>query len=79
MFIDLITIDVYGGRGGNGMVAFRREKYVEYGGPAGGNGGKGGSIFFVGDEGMTTLFPFRYKRHIKAAFGANGGPKKYAR
>lgn len=75
MFIDLITIDVYGGRGGNGMVAFRREKYVEYGGPAGGNGGKGGSIFFVGDEGMTTLFPFRYKRHIKAAFGANGGPK----
>ena len=72
MFVDDVTITVAGGNGGNGAVAFRREKYVPMGGPA---GGKGGSIIFVGDEGMTTLMNFRYQRIIKAKNGENGMAK----
>lgn len=75
MFVDDVTITVVGGRGGNGIVAFRREKYVPLGGPAGGDGGKGGSVIFVGDEGMTTLLNFRYQKIIKAKNGENGMSK----
>jgi len=75
MFIDEIVIEVSAGRGGHGMTSFRREKYVEFGGPSGGNGGKGASIFFVGDEGKTTLLNFRYMRHIKGKNGENGKSK----
>ncbi|MFH1692846.1 MAG: GTPase ObgE [Bacillota bacterium] len=75
MFVDEIIIEVYGGRGGNGMASYRREKYVEYGGPWGGNGGHGGSVIFVGDEGKSTLLDLRYRRHIKAKSGENGMSK----
>ena len=75
MFIDDVSIVVKAGRGGNGIVAFRREKYVPFGGPAGGDGGKGGSIIFVGDEGLTTLLDLRYKKIIQATNGENGKPK----
>ena len=75
MFVDEITVEVYGGKGGNGLAVYRREKYVEYGGPWGGNGGRGGSVIFVGDEGMSTLYDLRFKRHIKAKPGQNGMTK----
>jgi GTPase len=75
MFIDEVTIEVFGGRGGNGMASYRREKYVEYGGPWGGNGGNGGSVIFVGEEGMQTLIDLRYQRHIRAKNGVNGMSK----
>ncbi|VEU80752.1 GTPase ObgE [Haploplasma axanthum] len=75
MFIDEVVVEVYGGRGGHGMTSFRREKYVEYGGPSGGNGGNGGNVIFVGDEGKLTLVDFRYQRHIKAQNGENGKSK----
>jgi GTP-binding protein len=75
MFVDEVVVEVYGGRGGNGIAVYRREKYVEYGGPWGGNGGNGGSVIFVGDEGMSTLIDLRYRRHIKAAQGVNGKTK----
>ncbi|TVP86391.1 MAG: GTPase ObgE [Acholeplasmataceae bacterium] len=75
MFVDEIKIDVQGGKGGNGMASFRREKYVEFGGPSGGNGGHGGAVIFVGDEGRSTLFDLRYRRHIKAKPGVNGMSK----
>jgi len=75
VFVDEITVEVYGGRGGNGLAVYRREKYIEYGGPWGGNGGHGGSVIFVGDEGMSTLIDLRYKRHIKAKPGQNGMTK----
>ena len=71
-FIDEISIEVYGGKGGNGMASFRREKFVAFGGPSGGNGGKGGSVIFIGDEGQSSLYGFRYQRHIKAKGGSNG-------
>ncbi len=72
MFIDDVNFSVKAGDGGNGIVAFRREKYVPMGGPAGGNGGRGGDIIFVGEEGLTTLLDFRYTRVIKAKNGQNG-------
>jgi len=75
MFVDEIIVEVYGGRGGNGMAAYRREKYVEFGGPWGGNGGHGGNVIFVGEEGKSTLLDLRYKRHIKAKPGVNGASK----
>ena len=61
MFIDKVKIKVISGAGGNGMVAWRREKYVDKGGPAGGDGGRGGDVFFVGDENMSTLLDFKIK------------------
>lgn len=75
MFIDRVKINVKSGNGGNGIVAFRREKYVPLGGPAGGDGGKGGDIIFVVDEGLNTLMDFRYNRHLKAKNGENGMSK----
>lgn len=75
MFIDQANIYVKAGDGGNGMVAFRREKYVPDGGPAGGDGGNGGDVVFVVDEGLHTLMDFRYNRHFKADKGENGMSK----
>jgi len=73
--IDRAEIYVKGGNGGNGVVSFRREKYVPFGGPDGGNGGDGGSIYLVGDESMATLREFRYRNQFKARKGANGKGK----
>lgn len=72
MFIDQVTVYVKAGDGGNGIVAFRREKYIAMGGPAGGDGGSGGDVIFEVDEGLNTLLDFRYNRHFKAKNGVNG-------
>lgn len=72
MFIDEVIIDLIAGSGGNGCMAFRREKYIEMGGPFGGNGGKGADIIFAVDEGLNTLLDLRYKKQIKGDKGENG-------
>ena len=77
MFIDKISIYVRAGDGGNGAVSFRREKYVNHGGPDGGDGGRGGNIVFTVDDGCNTLLAFRYKRKFIAQNGENGGGKKF--
>ena len=74
-FLDKTKIRVVSGRGGNGMVAWRREKYVDKGGPAGGDGGRGGDVYLVADENMSTLMDFKYKSVFKADSGENGGIK----
>ncbi|MFC6261116.1 GTPase ObgE [Levilactobacillus fujinensis] len=76
MFVDQVKISVKAGNGGDGMVAFRREKFVPNGGPAGGDGGRGGNIVFAVDEGLRTLMDFRYQRKFKAKHGGNGGIKQ---
>src|SRR5699024_12647319 len=75
-FLDHAKVEVKAGKGGDGMVAFRREKYVPDGGPAGGDGGQGGDVIFIVDEGLRNLMDFRYNRHFKAKNGENGISKR---
>lgn len=72
MFVDEVMLDLEAGSGGNGCMAFRREKYVEMGGPFGGNGGRGSNIIFSVDEGLNTLLDLRYKKLIRGNNGENG-------
>ncbi|MEM1031689.1 MAG: GTPase ObgE [Myxococcota bacterium] len=79
-FVDEVTLEVVAGDGGDGAVAFRREKFVPFGGPAGGDGGRGGDVVFEGDEGLSTLLDLKYARKLKAERGQNGqGKDKYGR
>ncbi len=71
-FLDQAKIYLKSGDGGRGCVAFRREKYIEFGGPNGGDGGKGGSVYFVAVENLNTLIDFRYQQHFKAQNGQHG-------
>ena len=75
-FVDKARITVHAGKGGDGAVAFHREKYVAAGGPDGGDGGRGGNVVFTVDENMSTLMDFRYKRKYVAGNGANGMGKR---
>ena len=80
MFTDYVKIIIKSGDGGNGAVSFRREKYVAAGGPDGGDGGRGGSIYFIVDPDSNTLIDFRFKKKFKAESGKNGeGTRKYGR
>jgi GTP-binding protein len=72
MFIDQATITVRSGKGGDGVVSFRREKFIPKGGPDGGNGGRGGSVIFRADRQLTTLMDFRYKRSYRSEDGDKG-------
>ena len=74
-FLDQAKIYIASGKGGCGCVSFRREKYIEYGGPNGGNGGKGGDIIFITDPNLNTLIDFRYQQHFKAKKGKDGKGK----
>lgn len=74
-FIDKVKIKLLSGKGGNGMVAWRREKYVDKGGPAGGDGGRGGDIYLVADENMSTLMDFTFQSVFKSENGENGRGK----
>ncbi len=71
-FVDEATIDVVAGNGGNGCASFRREKFIPFGGPDGGDGGRGGSVFAMGDRNLNTLIDFRYARRHEARNGENG-------
>src|ERR1700722_15315566 len=73
MFIDRVTVDLVAGKGGNGVVSWRREKYIPKGGPAGGNGRKGGSVILEADSQVYSLEGFRNRRIIKGENGAAGG------
>ncbi len=75
MFLDIASIFIKAGDGGDGIVSFHTEKYVDMGGPDGGDGGNGGSIIFVVDDSTSTLVDFQYAKHFRAENGANGGSK----
>lgn len=75
MFIDKAKINIVSGAGGNGMVAWRKEKYVDKGGPAGGDGGKGGSVYLIADNNLSTLLDFKYQSKFAAEEGEKGGIK----
>ena len=75
-FLDQAKIFVQAGNGGSGSASFRREKFIEYGGPDGGDGGRGGSIIFIADKNLNTLIDFRYQQHFKAEKGQDGKGKK---
>ena len=74
-FLDQVKIFVKAGDGGSGSPSFRREKFIEFGGPDGGDGGKGGSIIFISERNLNTLIDYRYKQHFKAERGENGRGK----
>ena len=74
-FLDQAKIYIASGAGGRGCVSFRREKYIEYGGPNGGNGGKGGDVIFITDLNLNTLIDFRYQQHFKSKSGEDGKGK----
>ncbi len=71
-FLDEAKVYVRSGDGGNGCIAFRREKFIEHGGPSGGNGGRGGDVVVVAVDGLNTLIDYRYQKHFKAKSGGNG-------
>jgi GTP-binding protein len=71
-FVDEVSIDVHAGKGGNGCLSFRREKYIERGGPNGGDGGDGGSVIFEADESLNTMVDYRFKRTYRAGDGEAG-------
>src|SRR5258706_7154405 len=71
-FLDEAKVYIRSGDGGNGCVAFRREKYIEFGGPSGGNGGRGGDVVIEAVDGLNTLIDYRYQQHFKAQKGTSG-------
>jgi GTP-binding protein len=71
-FVDEVAIEVTAGKGGDGCMSFRREKYIPYGGPDGGDGGDGGSIYLIAEQNLTTLVDFRFKREFRAQAGESG-------
>ena len=71
-FLDEAKVFIRSGDGGNGCVAFRREKFIEFGGPSGGNGGRGGDVIIEVVDGLNTLIDYRYQQHFKAQKGTNG-------
>ena len=71
-FVDEAVIEIHAGKGGDGCLSFRREKYIEYGGPDGGDGGAGGSVFFEADANINTLIDYRYERSFRARTGEAG-------
>ncbi len=75
-FVDEVAIEVQAGRGGNGCLSFRREKFIPFGGPDGGDGGDGGDVWLVAKPGLGTLADFRMKRHFKAESGSSGAGRK---
>jgi GTPase len=77
-FLDQAKIFIQSGAGGNGCISFRREKYIEYGGPDGGDGGRGGDVWAVCVNGLNTLIDYRYQQHIKAKIGGQGAGRQRA-
>src|ERR1700759_5134571 len=77
-FLDEAKVYIRSGDGGNGCVAFRREKYIEFGGPDGGDGGRGGDVVVEVADGLNTLIDFRYQQHFKAKTGGHGMGKNRA-
>ncbi|PLS80965.1 GTPase ObgE, partial [Candidatus Saccharibacteria bacterium] len=76
MFVDKVTVAIQAGNGGDGAVSFRHEKYVDKGGPDGGDGGRGGHVILQADENINTLVNFRYKQELKAEDGQRGGKRR---